>query len=75
MDKIDKVKPTLVILETKGNVSLIKEAQVEIHFAGEDKLGTNPINNNSEIAKYQCQFNNGNWTTCSSPFTVKKLTE
>ena len=65
VDKIDKIKPTLVTLATKGNVSLIKEAQVEIHFAGEDKLGTNPINNNSEIKKYQCQLNNGNWTDCT----------
>ena len=65
VDKIDKVNPTLVTLETKGKVSLIKEAQVEIHFAGEDKLGTNPINNNSGIAKYQCQLNNGNWTDCT----------
>ena len=75
VDKIDKVKPTLVTLKTKGDVSLIKEAQVEIHFAGEDKLGTNPINNNSGIAKYQCQLNNGNWTDCSSPFMVTNLIE
>ena len=75
VDKIDKVNPTLVTLATKGKVSLIKEAQVEIHFAGEDKLGTNPINNNSGIAKYQCKLNNENWTTCNSPFTVKNLTE
>ena len=75
VDKIDKEKPTLVTLATKGNVSLIKEAQVEIHFAGEDKDGTNPINNNSGIAKYQCQLNNGNWTDCTAPFTVTNLTE
>ena len=75
VDKIDKVNPTLVTLATKGNVSLIKEAQVEIHFAGEDKLGTNPINNNSEIAKYQCQLNNGNWTDCTDWFIVTNLTE
>ena len=75
VDKIDKVKPTLVTLETKGKVSLIKEAQVEIHFAGEDKDGNNPINNNSGIAKYQCQLNNGNWTDCSSPFMVTNLIE
>ena len=75
VDKIDKVNPTLVTLATKGKVSLIKEAQVEIHFAGEDKLGTNPINNNSGIKKYQCKLNNENWTTCNSPFTVKNLTE
>ena len=75
VDKIDKVNPTLVTLETKGNVSLIKEAQVEIHFAGEDKDGTNPINNNSGIKKYQCQLNNGNWTDCTAPFMVTNLTE
>ena len=65
VDKIDKVNPTLVTLETKGKVSLIKEAQVEIHFAGEDTAGKNPINDNSEIKKYQCQLNNGNWTDCT----------
>ena len=75
MDKIDKVNPTLVTLETKGNVSLIKEAQVEIHFAGEDTAGKNPINNNSGIAKYQCKLNNENWTDCTAPFMVTNLTE
>lgn len=67
VSKIDKKEPINLTLETEGNVSLIKDAEVKINFSAEDDL--------SGIKEYQCKTQNGNWEVCSNPFVIRNLVE
>lgn len=60
---IDKEQPVLTSLYVEGDVRLVSSADVEVHFAGQDTGG-------SEIDKYQCQLNDGNWEDCTAPFRI-----